>query len=451
MAERWWIGICFTVCSNVLISLALNCQKLAHKRLDESYTPTRGRERGGEEHTPLLSTETRPSYLRSQLWWLGFGLMSLGETGNFLCTYSCYLYAAYGFAPASLVSPLGAVSLLSNVIIAPALLHEPMTHSDLLGIVLAILGAVAVVSSIGPSGSEPMDPPALWSALACPTFVVYALLMLALGIGLMMACHTSIGRRSILVHVGVCGVFGGFTVLATKGVSSFVVHAHDARILHEPLFYVLLAVLVSTALLQLAYLNGALQRFDSRHVVPTQFVLFTVSTIVGSSILYHDFAKLRWPAITGFSLGCTCTFIGVFVLTWDFGPRPTESPVPTTPHIVVEEPSTSPSPAQLGEPMPVPEIPRRRSMADLMERSRSSLVDVAHVLVGTSARSITEPAQSTKPTHRRTRSRPDLHPHVLNEALGYTRDSDVLHDAQPTFLGLSPGRNLLIRRKDLAN
>src|SRR6202012_637307 len=50
------------------------------------------------------------SYLKSPYWWAGIVLMTLGECGNFL---------AYGFAPASIVSPLGVVAIISNCIIAP--------------------------------------------------------------------------------------------------------------------------------------------------------------------------------------------------------------------------------------------------------------------------------------------------------------------------------------------
>lgn len=39
-------------------------------------------------------------YLRSKLWWLGMVLIAVGEGGNFL---------SYGFAPASVVAPLGTV------------------------------------------------------------------------------------------------------------------------------------------------------------------------------------------------------------------------------------------------------------------------------------------------------------------------------------------------------
>lgn len=39
-------------------------------------------------------------YLRSKLWWLGQLLITVGEGGNFV---------SYGFAPASVVAPLGTV------------------------------------------------------------------------------------------------------------------------------------------------------------------------------------------------------------------------------------------------------------------------------------------------------------------------------------------------------
>lgn len=42
-------------------------------------------------------------YLREIQWWSGLVIMALGELCNF---------AAYGFAPASVVTPLGALSVL---------------------------------------------------------------------------------------------------------------------------------------------------------------------------------------------------------------------------------------------------------------------------------------------------------------------------------------------------
>lgn len=196
-AKRWssFIGIIVAISGNILISLALNVQKYAHIRLrrekflrERSLREQRGqawkwalagigtvqtgsRDSGvqepvgvdeigqldgnenPEDENPAHSNEpstpfktgkphkTNHMYLYSPWWWLGLILMTVGEFGNFL---------AYGFAPASIVSPLGVVALISNCIIAPLMLKEPFRGRDFLGIVVSIAGAVVVVLSSAP-------------------------------------------------------------------------------------------------------------------------------------------------------------------------------------------------------------------------------------------------------------------------------------------------------------
>lgn len=420
---RWWIGILITVASNVLISLALNCQKLAHMRLDA--------QRHSSEETPLLHEEGAPapatSYLRSRLWWMGFLLMALGESGNFV---------SYGYAPASLVSPLGAVSLLSNVIIAPTLLGERLYVLDMAGIVLSIVGAVFVVSSVGPSGNTPLDPPALWAALQAPSFDIYAACMLIFGITLMILCRTRTGSHSVLAHVGVCAVFGGFTVLAMKGVSSFVVHAQDTRVFYEPLLYVLLAVLLLTAVIQLVYLNQALQRFESRHVIPSQFVLFTISTIVGSSILYHDLSRLAWGHIVEFCIGCLCTFLGVFLLTCDVGGHEQRTLAEERHVEIAQTESTLPTTV----PVDVPETPRRTSASD-----RHSISSLAHAAARWMSTSQHE-RPSMRVLQRSPRPRTELHPSARTDAIPWWQET-----RRNTPLSISPGRHLLATKSATRN
>jgi hypothetical protein len=133
------IGVCISLISNILISLALNCQKLAHVRLEREEDDKQGshitRNDGGDEESQRLlnndnSTQSTRQYggyqsgsqksrrnsragqeaataangseerdhagkssndgmsttfLRSRLWWLGICLMTLGEMGNFTC------------------------------------------------------------------------------------------------------------------------------------------------------------------------------------------------------------------------------------------------------------------------------------------------------------------------------------------------------------------------------
>ncbi len=89
------------------------------------------------------------------------------------------------------------------------------------------------------------------------------------------------------------------------------------RALTTPVTFVLLAVLVVTAILQVKYVNKALQRFDSTQVIPVQFVMFTLSVIIGSAVLYRDFEKTNAERVGKFIGGCLLTFFGVFLITSD--------------------------------------------------------------------------------------------------------------------------------------
>lgn len=87
------------------------------------------------------------------------------------------------------------------------------------------------------------------------------------------------------------------------------------RAFTAPVTYVLLLILMATALMQVKYLNQALQRFDSTQVIPVQFVLFTLSVIIGSAILFRDFEKATAESLGKFIGGCLLTFFGVFLIT----------------------------------------------------------------------------------------------------------------------------------------
>ena len=77
--DGWiWTGTGCAVMGNFMISLSLVIQRIALKNNVANLSPT-----------------------QIPKWWLGLVLQAGGEVGNFL---------AYGMAPASLVSPLGAVS-----------------------------------------------------------------------------------------------------------------------------------------------------------------------------------------------------------------------------------------------------------------------------------------------------------------------------------------------------
>lgn len=178
---------------------------------EDFYQARRGRSRRNTTRGSFGSDQTaRPdgeygqgskkSYLRSPYWWVGIILMTLGETGNFL---------AYGFAPASIVSPLGVVALISNCVIAPCLLNEKFRGRDIWGLLVSIAGAVVVVLS-AKSSEEKIGPGEIWAMITTWEFELYLGLTCALIVGLMWASY-QYGSRSIIIDVGLVALFGMLT------------------------------------------------------------------------------------------------------------------------------------------------------------------------------------------------------------------------------------------------
>ncbi|KAK9369719.1 magnesium transporter NIPA-domain-containing protein [Lipomyces kononenkoae] len=249
------------------------------------------------------STERFPRYMKSGSWWLGIALMAIGETGNFL---------AYGFAPASTVSPLGVVALISNCIVAPIFFHEQFRLRDFGGVVVAIAGAVTVVLASNPE-EEFLDPRRILNAVAQLGFIIYVGVTFFL-IAALSVLSNKYGDRLIFIDIALVALFGGYTALSTKAVSSLLSYTLYLAFTF-PITYILIFVLVFTAIMQVKYLSRALQRFESTQVIPTHFVFFTISVILGSAILYQDFSGASTAQLVQFGCGCFLTFIGVYLIT----------------------------------------------------------------------------------------------------------------------------------------
>lgn len=154
-------------------------------------------ENGGDDEQGKAAT----TYLKSPYWWLGQILITLGEMGNFL---------AYGFAPASIVSPLGVVALISNCIIAPVMFKEQFRVRDFWGVVIAVAGVVTVVLSAKTEETK-LEPHDVWDAITTLAFEIYLGVTILLIIILMWA-SSRYGRRTILIDLGLVGLFGMSTV-----------------------------------------------------------------------------------------------------------------------------------------------------------------------------------------------------------------------------------------------
>lgn len=79
----------------------------------------------------------------------------------------------------------------------------------------------------------------------------------------MVLSESSYGERMIGIDVGICALFGGYTVLSTKALSSLL-STIFLNLLRKPIGWLLVAVLIGTSIMQVKYLNRALMRFESK-------------------------------------------------------------------------------------------------------------------------------------------------------------------------------------------
>ena len=76
------------------------------------------------------------AYLKTPLWWAGIATLVVGEISNF---------AAYAFAPAILVTPLGALSVLIGAVLGAYFLEEELGTLGKLGCAICLIGSVIIV------------------------------------------------------------------------------------------------------------------------------------------------------------------------------------------------------------------------------------------------------------------------------------------------------------------
>jgi len=155
------VGVVLALCGNIVISVSLNIQKYTHN-LNQAAT-------GGEM-----------AYTDIPLWWTGMALMVVGETGNFL---------AYAYAPATLVAPLGAVTVVSNCIIAHYVLKEAIRKRNIAGVILAIIGAVFIVV-YAPDSQKQLTMELLEQYMLEPAFIAFILCILLAITGLFLCVVT---------------------------------------------------------------------------------------------------------------------------------------------------------------------------------------------------------------------------------------------------------------------
>ncbi|XP_034540527.1 magnesium transporter NIPA4 isoform X2 [Notolabrus celidotus] len=265
-----WLGLTLALLSAFLIGGSVILKKKALLRLANN-----GQTRAGDGGH---------GYLKDWLWWGGLLTMGAGEVCNF---------AAYMFAPATLVTPLGALSVLISAVLSSHLLGEVLNVVGKLGCLLCILGSILLVLH-APQEKEVTSLQDMANKLLEPGFLVYMSMVLVTCAVLVLYFAPRVGPSNILVYISICSLLGAFTVSSVKGLAIVINTVFDdISVLASPLTWILLITLVGSIITQVNYLNKSLDTFNTLLVYPIYYVLFTSVVLCSSIILFQEWRSME--------------------------------------------------------------------------------------------------------------------------------------------------------------
>uniref|UniRef100_A0A6P7F7A1 Magnesium transporter NIPA3 isoform X3 n=1 Tax=Diabrotica virgifera virgifera TaxID=50390 RepID=A0A6P7F7A1_DIAVI len=187
-----YVGLCLAISSSIFIGSSFIVKKLSLIRLNK-----RGSVRAGAGGF---------GYLTDWMWWLGLLLMGIGEFANF---------AAYTFAPASLVTPLGALSVLVAAVLASKFLNEKINIFGKLGCVLCILGSTILIIH-SPKDDTIVSTDELLNHAQNTAFINYLITITIMVFLILVVFGPKYGSRHVVVYLTLCSAVGSFTVMACK-------------------------------------------------------------------------------------------------------------------------------------------------------------------------------------------------------------------------------------------
>ncbi|KAK4264633.1 hypothetical protein QN277_025785 [Acacia crassicarpa] len=244
-------------------------------------------------------------YLLEPLWWIGMITMIVGEVANFV---------AYIYAPAVLVTPLGALSIIVSAVLAHFLLSEKLRKMGMLGCLLCIVGSTIIVLH-APQEQDISSVLEIWELATQPAFLLYTAAAVAVSLVLILYCAPRCGQTNVFVYVGICSVIGSLTVMSVKAIGTAIKLTIEGR--NQAVYFqtwIFAMVAVTCIIIQLNYLNMALDSFNTAVVSPTYYALFTSFTILASAIMFKDYNGQSVSTIASELCGFITVLSGTAVL-----------------------------------------------------------------------------------------------------------------------------------------
>ncbi|EMR09728.1 hypothetical protein PNEG_01913 [Pneumocystis murina B123] len=250
------------------------------------------------------------AYLKNGIWWTGMIIMIIGELCNFI---------AYAFASAILVTPLGAMSIVVCSVGSSIFLKERLSFVGKVGCGFCIIGVCMIVINAPEQDSlEKIQEVA--KEMISVVFLSYTAIVFFICFIIGVWIGPRWGNKSVFVYISISSLVGGITVVCTQGFGMSIVSAISGvpdQLTHWFLYFLGISIIIMI-LVEINYLNKALNIFNTAIVTPIYFTYFTTCTIVSTAVLHRGFHGPPISIVDVF-LGFLTIVGGIILLQFSIG------------------------------------------------------------------------------------------------------------------------------------
>ncbi|CAN6444013.1 unnamed protein product [Victoria cruziana] len=168
------------------------------------------------------------------------------------------------------------------------ILKERLHPLGVLGCVMCIAGSVIIVIH-APQERAISSVQEIWIMATQPAFLLYVASVIVLVLVLTFHFAPHCGNTNVLVFTGICSLMGSLSVMSVKALgTSLKLTFEGSNQLIYPETWFFMAVVFTCVIMQMNYLNKALDTFNTAVVSPIYYVMFTTLTILASVIMFKD-------------------------------------------------------------------------------------------------------------------------------------------------------------------
>ena len=148
-------------------------------------------------------------------------------------------------------------------------------------------------------------------------FVFFSLIICLITFILIIYYGPRFGSKYIHIYILICSLLGAFTVTACKGLGAGLkeIFFHDYTYTRWLTFLCAITILICI-LIQMIYLNRALDLFATPIVTTVYYVLFTTCVLITSGILFREWRLLTLVDIIACLVGFSITTCGLVLINY---------------------------------------------------------------------------------------------------------------------------------------